>query len=232
MSMMMDGAGGSQRGCPGPPREQPGGRPLKCGMRMLAAALILLPACGGADAEAPGGGVDPPIGSESAGSPAPDGGSAPLTGPALLFSGTGISLPPSDQEAIFAALGLDHDPSNPTVLLDPHCGMPVEVGVEANDLDGDGAQEIFVELGSVCLYGGTGVGTTLFVRDPGGVHRPHLGFPGMVVEQLAERRSGFPDLLIGGMSDCFAVWGWDGSAYVHIRNEPQTPGGCMGIGPP
>lgn len=48
----------------------------------------------------------------------------------------------------------------------------------------------------------------------------------MITAVLPERRGDFPDVRIGGIGFCEAVWGWSGSEYEHIRNEPREPGGC------
>ena len=66
----------------------------------------------------------------------------------------------------------------------------------------------------------------LFIRDPAGNLKPHLGFPAASADPLPERNEGYPDLLIGGPGFCFAVWRWNGASYEHLRNDPQMPGGC------
>jgi hypothetical protein len=51
----------------------------------------------------------------------------------------------------------------------------------------------------------------------------------MLAEVLPTKNEGYPELLIGGPGFCFPVWGWDGTAYVPLRNEPQAEGGCDGV---
>ncbi len=70
----------------------------------------------------------------------------------------------------------------------------------------------------------------LFIRNAVGRYTAHLGFPGRGAVPLESRSHGYPDLLIGGPGFCFAVWRWDGTTYVHLRNDPQAPGGCDHIG--
>jgi hypothetical protein len=163
-------------------------------------------------------GRDPAGGSAS-------GGREDLSAAALLFGEAPEELPERARREIVDGLGIRADPGG-SVLLDDVCGAPIQAAVQVRDLNGDGRAEVMVVVESLCLYGGTGAGTTLFVLDEEGSYRPNLGFPGHVVEVLDRRRDGFPDLLVGGMSDCFAVWGWNGRAYEHLRNEPQRRGGC------
>jgi hypothetical protein len=144
----------------------------------------------------------------------------------ILFRDSGASVGAADQVEIFLALGLATDPATPGMLLDGTCALPVQAHAQARDLNGDGVLEVIVELGSTCLYGGTGVGTTLFIRDALGSWHSNLGFAGIIEAELQERRGGFPDLQIGGMSGCRAIWGWDGSRYDYIRADPSTPGAC------
>jgi hypothetical protein len=153
------------------------------------------------------------------------GGSEGRSVAALLFGPALAEVPERARGEIVAALGLVADPERST-LLDDVCGEPVRAVVELRDLNDDGRTEVMVVVESLCLYGGTGAGTTLFVLDGEGSYRPNLGFPGYVVDVLEHRRGGFPDLLVGGASDCFAVWGWTGRAYDHVRNEPQSAGAC------
>jgi hypothetical protein len=146
-------------------------------------------------------------------------------GARLLFADGSGSLSADDRNAIFAELPLEVDPNDPQALRDVSCAQPVEVNLRIEDLNGDGVPEVIVELWS-CHYGGTGVGTTLFIRDAQGGYRPNLGFPGVIGEFRPGGRDGYPELVISGMGFCEAVWGWDGGAYDWIRNEPTAPGGC------
>jgi hypothetical protein len=145
---------------------------------------------------------------------------------ARLFSGPASALPLPDQAHVFALLGLRPDPADPAALLDGVCGLPVDSEVELRDLNGDGVDEVLVVIGSTCLFGGTGAGTTLFVRDASGELQSNLGFGGIIVERIPAAPSDFPDLRLAGMSDCHAIWRWDGSRYEHLRNDPTRPGGC------
>jgi hypothetical protein len=145
---------------------------------------------------------------------------------ALLFATGDGGLSMSEQREIVSRLNLSAAADQGGTLIDGVCGAPVETTVHFEDLNRNGVSEVRVEVASICLFGGTGVGTTLFVRDGSGRFRANLGFPGLVTAMLSSQRGGFPDLRIGGMGFCEAIWGWDGSEYVHIRNEPQEPGGC------
>ena len=146
-------------------------------------------------------------------------------GPALLFAQGKGKLTPSEQQQIFAALGLQVAPDGKS-LIDEACGQPAGAEVEFRDMNGDGKDEVFVIYGNSCLSGMAGSSVALFIKDAGGKYRVNLGFPGASADPKPEKSKGYPELLIGGPGFCFPVWRWNGSEYGLLRNEPQAPGGC------
>ena len=140
-------------------------------------------------------------------------------GPALLSD--------AQQTGIFQVLGLSAS-GDDGEWLDATCGQPVNPEIRLVDLDADGEGEVVVQYGNSCTSGMAGRSVAVFVRDVSGGHRPVLMVPGLIAEVLPSGFEGYSDLLIGGPGFCFAVWQWTGAEYAHLRNEPQTPGGCDG----
>lgn len=146
-------------------------------------------------------------------------------GPALLFAAGKGDLSAAERGQIFGATGLVVAPDGKS-LVDGICGQPAGASVEFRDMNADGRQEVLVIFGNSCTSGHTGSAALLFIRDPAGNLKSHLGFPAASADPLPERSEGYPDLLIGGPGFCFGVWRWNGASYEHLRNDPQMPGGC------
>lgn len=174
------------------------------GVAIVAAAW--LPAGCGQPASAPVEPADPP-------------------GPALLFAAGHGDLNASERGQVFGATGLAVAPDGKS-LVDGICGQPAGASVEFRDMNADGSQEVLVIFGNSCTSGHTGSTALLFIRDAAGNLKANLGFPAASADPLPEKNQGYPDLLIGGPGFCFGVWRWNGATYDHLRNDPQTPGGC------
>lgn len=113
--------------------------------------------------------------------------------------------------------------------VDGACGMPATFEVQSADLNGDGTPELMVAFGNTCTSGGSGISAAVFVRNAGGGLRNVLLLPG-IASVREQRTLGWADLEIGGPGFCVGVWGWNGTEYDHLRNEPLAPGGCNGVG--
>jgi hypothetical protein len=111
---------------------------------------------------------------------------------------------------------------------DPDCG-DVTPTTELADLNGDGAQEVFVQWGNACTSGMTGRSLSLFVKDSAGAWQAELGFPAFGHRALASRNNGFHDLELGGPGFCFEVWTREPEGYEFKCNLPQEEGGCDGV---
>jgi len=147
----------------------------------------------------------------------------PSPGAALLFAKGSSGLSVAVQDSIYQATGLGLDSAGTGFLL---CDEPAGAEVTFSDWNGDGAPEVLVIYGNSCNGGMTGSAGLLFIRDSAGTYVPNFGFPAFSVEPQAEGNLGYPDLLIGGPGFCFPLWRWDGTAYQHLRQVPQSPGGC------
>lgn len=145
----------------------------------------------------------------------------------LLFAKGAGDLADADRVAIVRALELQVSPDGKE-LIERVCSQPVSSNVRVSDMNGDGTSEVLVEYGNTCLSGMAGTTVALFVKGNGG-YRLNLGVPGMLAETMAAKSHGYPDLLVGGPGFCFGVWRWNGKEYAHLRNEPQSPGGCDGV---
>lgn len=146
----------------------------------------------------------------------------------LLFAKDAGDLSDADRVAIVRMLELQVSPDGKE-LVETVCSQPVTADVRISDMNGDGTSEVLVEYGNSCLSGMAGTSVALFVKSEAGGYRLNLGVPGTIAETLASKSHGHPDLLIGGPGFCFAVWRWNGREYAHLRNEPQSPGGCDGV---
>ena len=146
-------------------------------------------------------------------------------GPALLFAGGQGDLSAEQRLQVFNMLGLTVTPDGKG-YVDQVCGQPADANIEFRDMNLDGRKEVLAIFGNTCTSGHAGSSALLLIRDASGVLQPNLGFPASSAEPLPESSQGYPDLLIGGPGFCFAVWRWDGTAYNHLRNDPQMPGGC------
>jgi hypothetical protein len=152
----------------------------------------------------------------------------------LLFSNAphADALSDADRRAIFAQLGLKVAPDGASLAFaNAECpsvkagGGDIQVWTE--DLNGDGRPEVFVSLGSSCMFGFAGTGLFLFTGAGAGQWKLHNLGAGVVVVQET-RHQGYADLMIGGPGFCQPVQRWDGRTYVFDHNVAEQPGGCDG----
>jgi hypothetical protein len=150
------------------------------------------------------------------------------TGYELLFAKTGGQLAIPDQQAIYQMMGLVRKGKELQAKDVPDCGA-LEVGeVQLQDINGDGAPEVFVNIGSTCLYGAAGNGISLFIKSKTGAWQRELGFAAMLSAVLPQKSKGYADLRVGGPGFCEEVLRWDGKTYKHYKNVATAPGGCSG----
>jgi hypothetical protein len=156
------------------------------------------------------------------------------TGQALLFMNAQESpgITAADQQAIYAqfqfAVGAD---GKSLVFSDSECPPLLagtgDIQVATDDLNGDQQPEVFVSLGSTCMFGFAGTGVSLFIKDGSGAWTFHDLGAGMYSVQQTHH-NGYADVMIGGPGFCHPVLRWDGSTYVFDRNMAEQPGGCDG----
>ena len=152
----------------------------------------------------------------------------------LLFANArnAAALSDADRQAIYGQLGLKAGPGGKTLEFTDDGCPPLQPGsgdvqINTEDLNGDQHPEVFVSLGSVCMFGSAGTGVYLLTRDDAGHWKSHnLGAGVYVVQET--RHQGYADVMIGGPGFCQPVLRWDGSTYVFDRNVAEQAGGCNG----
>lgn len=142
----------------------------------------------------------------------------------MLFESTTSKLSKQEKQQIFKKLGFRLS-KNKKFIIDDTCGENVSPSIEVVDLNGDGAEEVFVSWGNTCTSGMVGQSGTLFVKDPSGRYTENFGFPGGY-EKLPTKNKGFPDFLISGPGFCHGVWQWTGVKYEFKCGQEEQPGAC------
>jgi hypothetical protein len=138
-----------------------------------------------------------------------------------------------DRQAIYAQLNLKMGADGkslefadaeqcPPLLVD---GGDIQVATE--ELNGDQQPEIFVSLGSSCMFGSAGSGVSLFIKDGAGRWQSHNIGAGMYTVEKTKHQ-GYADVMIGGPGFCHPVLRWDGNTYVFDHKVAEQPGGCDG----
>jgi len=146
---------------------------------------------------------------------------------ALLFKGKGNDLTNSEKQQIFQLLDFKVAPDRKR-LVDSVCEEEAEFDIDITDLNKDKTFEVVILGGNTCSSGATGSSIWLFIKDVKGVYQPNLVFPAAGYEVMKHSSKGFPDMLIGGISFCSAIWRWNGIKYQHFQNVPTAKGGCDG----
>lgn len=160
---------------------------------------------------------------------------AASAGQELLFKNAqnASALDAADRRAIYEQLGLEAGAGGQTLVfkdmdtcpaLNPGTG---DIQIETVDLNDDNKTEVFVSLGSTCMFGHAGIGVFLFTQTAPGRWQSHNLGAGMVVVQTT-RHMGYADVMIGGPGFCHPVLRWDGKTYVFDRSFAEQPGGCEG----
>lgn len=108
------------------------------------------------------------------------------------------------------------------------CDDPLDVHVQARDLNGDGKPEaVLVASGSPCFSGVVQSNVSVYVRSPAGHWRDVLGFvPAFGVRTLPTRTQGYADLLVTVLAECDRVYRWSGFNYVYAKNQSTDGKPC------
>src|SRR5690349_5191587 len=93
-------------------------------------------------------------------------------GAALLFRGVKTNLSPAEKNDIFGKLGLKMSADKKGFVMD---NAPAQPQVFPTDLNKDGAEDIFVLISCVQLYGDRD-GLLLFMKPAGGAYRAYPDF--------------------------------------------------------
>ncbi|HLA54328.1 MAG TPA: hypothetical protein VK618_13525 [Flavitalea sp.] len=133
-------------------------------------------------------------------------------GAAMLFNNVKSSATPAEKNRIFQDINLKLSPDRKSFLSDEY---PVDAFVYPTDMNKDGKEELFVVMGSVALYGNTGQGFVLYIRNNAGQYQqqPDIGGAGLATI-LTAKNLGYPDILIGGPGFEFPVYRWNGRKYA------------------
>jgi hypothetical protein len=107
-------------------------------------------------------------------------------------------------------------------------GKDVPIEIRAKDLNRDGVREIFVHAQSSYWGGAKGDVLWLFVRKraTNSPYQKNLGFSTDGYTLLKQTHNGYPYIKVYPRAVCSAIWHWEGNAYAHACNIPETPKGC------
>jgi hypothetical protein len=97
------------------------------------------------------------------------------------------------------------------------------------DLNGDGAEEVFVFWGNSSTSGNAGRTICLFIKDASRRYVMNLDFPAITYRKLPSKNQGFPDLEFGGSGFCQGVWRWNGCKYDYKCSIESEEGGSERI---
>lgn len=135
-------------------------------------------------------------------------------GARLLFQQSGSSLTASEKNTLFRKLGLQVAENKKGFRMDGF-----EVGAKAYpvDLNKDGVEEVFVIMDGL-LFGNTGQGVALFIKNSAGVYEQQEEVAGGIAVILEGPSSGYPQLVIAGPGFEFPLYRWNGKSYTYVRN--------------
>lgn len=160
---------------------------------------------------------------------------AATAGHELLFKNAqnAGALGDADRRAIYDQLGLRVGADGKALVFKDMDSCPAitpgtgDINVETADLNGDSKTEVFVSLGSTCMFGYAGIGVFLFTQAAPQRWQSHNLGSGIVVVQT-DQHMGYADVMVGGPGFCHPVLRWNGKTYVFDRNFAEQPGGCDG----
>ena len=135
-------------------------------------------------------------------------------GARLLFQQAGSRLTPAEKNALFTKLGLQVAADKKGFRMD---GFDVGAKAYPVDLNKDGVEEVFVIMDGL-LFGNTGQGVALFMKNSAGVYEQQEEVAGGIAVILGTRSNGFPELVIAGPGFEFPLYRWSGKSYTYVRN--------------
>ena len=151
-------------------------------------------------------------------------------GTLLLFNNTQSHLSPADKNSIYEASGLQLSEDKTTfVYYDTTSLKPVKVEAIPTttqtlirDLNGDGTEEVFIQMDNSFLYGNPGSAVALFIKDQTGNYKRNFETTGIMPDILKTRNLGYPDLMVGGPGFEHPVLRWDGQQYKFYKNMKES----------
>jgi hypothetical protein len=96
----------------------------------------------------------------------------------------------------------------------------VSVVVLPEDLNKDGAEDVFVIEENGVLFGNAGGQLILFIKNKQGYYQANMDVPAIGAVALAEGKDGYPDLLLAVPGMQIPVWRWNGEKYTYYRSIP------------
>lgn len=135
-----------------------------------------------------------------------------------LFSGLKSKLNSDDKNQISTLTGLTYDAASKTFMTE---GEGVEVQVVPVDINNDKTEDIFVITYSSFLYGNTGQGFSLFMKDESGKFKNTLSLPG-IPELLYESSESMPSIRVGGPGFDFPIYKWKSHSYKLVKNSGKV----------
>jgi hypothetical protein len=133
-------------------------------------------------------------------------------GARLLFSQPGSKLTTSEKNAVFRMLGLQVRPDKKGFRMD---GFDVGAKAYPVDMNKDGVEEVFVVMDGL-LFGNTGEGVALFMKNSAGVYVQQEEIAGGIAVILDTKTGGYPDLVIAGPGFDFPLYKWNGKSYGYV----------------
>lgn len=137
-----------------------------------------------------------------------------MEGARILFLQSGSKLTPAQKNTLFRKLGLQVAADKKGFRMD---GFDVGAKAYPVDLNKDGMEEVFVIMDGL-LFGNTGEGVALFIRNSAGEYALQEEVAGGIAVILDTKSNGFPELVIAGPGFEFPLYRWNGKSYTHVRN--------------
>lgn len=137
-----------------------------------------------------------------------------MEGARILFQQSGSKLTPAQKNTLYRKLGLQVAANKKGFRMD---GFDVGARAYPVDLNKDGVEEVFVVMDGL-LFGNTGEGVALFMRNSAGVYEQQEEVAGGIAVILDKHSNGYPELVIAGPGFEFPLYRWNGKSYTHVRN--------------
>ncbi|MBS1764881.1 MAG: hypothetical protein JSS90_07960 [Bacteroidetes bacterium] len=127
-----------------------------------------------------------------------------------MFSGVKSTLTDEEKNQVLLLSGLVANKETGKFQIE---GEDAEVQLLPLDLNNDSKEEIFVVTYSMFLYGNTGQGFTLLMKNENNKYASVLSLPG-IPELIYDGKSSMPAIQVGGPGFDFPVYVWNGNKYL------------------
>ena len=135
-------------------------------------------------------------------------------GAQLLFKDTKSKLTNDEKNWFFKKMNFNLSKDKKQFISDE-----IEVGVQlfVTDINKDAVEEVFIIVQSVALFGNTGQGFSLFIKSNAGKFELHDEIGGGIAMIITSKKTGYPDIAIGGPGFKFPAYRWDGKKYKYFK---------------